>query len=34
MHGVEKVEKMVDDGGFSQELLGIKNYERGKNAGY
>jgi chromosomal replication initiator protein len=34
MHGVEKVEKMVDEGGFSQELLGIKNYEGGKLAGY
>ncbi len=34
MHGVTKVEKMVDDGGFSQELLGIKNYEGGKLAGY
>ncbi len=34
MHGVTKVEKMVEDGGFSQELLGIKNYEGGKLAGY
>jgi chromosomal replication initiator protein len=34
MHGVEKVEKMVDEGGFSQELLGIKNYEGGKLARY
>jgi chromosomal replication initiator protein len=34
MHGVTKVEKMIDDGGFSQELLGIKNYEGGKLAGY
>ena len=34
MHGVTKVEKMIDDDGFSQELLGIKNYEGGKLAGY
>ncbi len=34
IHGVTKVEKMVDDGGFSQELLGIKNYDGGKLAGY
>ncbi len=34
MHGVGKVEKMVDTGGFSQELLGIKNYDGGKLAGY
>jgi len=34
MHGVEKVEKMVDNGGFSQELLGIKNFDGGKLAGY
>ncbi|MCL5970895.1 MAG: chromosomal replication initiator protein DnaA [Patescibacteria group bacterium] len=34
MHGVEKVEKMVDTNGFSKELLGIKNYEGGKLADY
>ena len=34
MHGVTKVENMVDSGGFSQELLGIKNYGGGKLAGY
>ncbi len=32
MHGVEKVEKMVEVSGFSQELLGIKNYGGGKLA--
>ena len=32
MHGVEKVEKMVEINGFSQELLGIKNYGGGKLA--
>src|ERR1035437_525811 len=34
MHGVTKMEKMVDDGGFFKELLGIKNYNGGKLAGY
>jgi chromosomal replication initiator protein len=34
MHGVEKVEKLVDTGNFAEELLGIKSYERGKLAGY
>ncbi|MCL6096896.1 MAG: chromosomal replication initiator protein DnaA [Patescibacteria group bacterium] len=34
MHGVTKVEKMMVDGGFSKELLGIKNYEGGKLASY
>jgi len=34
IHGVEKVEKMIEEGGFSQELLGIKNYEGGKLASY
>jgi len=34
MHGITKIEKMVNDGGFSQELLGIKNYDGGKLAGY
>ena len=34
MHGVEKVEKMVSLGGFSQELLGIKNYGGGQRADY
>ena len=34
MHGVEKVEKMIDTGGFSEEMVGIKKYERGKLADY
>ncbi len=33
MHGVEKVEKMVEINGFSQELMGIKSYGGGNLAG-
>ncbi len=34
MYGVEKVEKMVETNGFSQEILGIKNFDGGKLAEY
>ena len=34
MYGVEKVEKMVETNGFSQEILGIKNFDGGKLTEY
>ena len=34
MHGVEKVEKMIETKDLGQEILGIKNYDSGKLADY